>query len=147
MEKTWNERYEDLKNRYEEFCENRVGLVSQLMSNCVKKKRRMVEDEDFEDVAMKLKDKDDRIDILEDSSSRLSELVDKLKASLKVIALCEVNFFLFLSNYSYRRVKKEKQSFNKKLPGFNLKWPIRRSLRSISSVLRWMMKKFIRTIW
>ena len=85
MEKTWNERYEEMKARYEEFCENRVGLVSQLMSNCVKKKRRMVDDEDLEDVAMKLKDKDDRIDILEESNGRLTELVEKLKSNLKVI--------------------------------------------------------------
>ena len=33
---------------------------------------------------MKFKDKDDRIEILEDNNQRLNELVEKLRESLKV---------------------------------------------------------------
>ncbi|KAI9557627.1 Tryptophanyl-tR synthetase-like protein [Daphnia sinensis] len=84
LEKSWNQRYEDTKARYEEFCENRVDLMAQLMNNCVKKKRKVTQEEDLEHYALKFKDKDDRIQILEDSNQHLNELVEKLKSSLKV---------------------------------------------------------------
>lgn len=73
-----------MKARYEEFAENRVELVTDLMNSRYKKKRRMVDNEDLEDIALELKNKDDRIEMLEDSNSRLTELVEKLKNSLKV---------------------------------------------------------------
>lgn len=84
MEKSWNKRYEDTKARYEEFCENRVDLMAQLMNNCARKKRKVDDEEDLEHLALKFKDKDDRIDILESSNQHLTELVEKLKSSLKV---------------------------------------------------------------
>lgn len=85
IEKTWMQRYEDTKARYEEFCENRVDLMAQYMNNCAKKKRKMTDEEDFEHVALKFKDKDDQIEMLEDTNQHLTEIVEKLKESLKVI--------------------------------------------------------------
>lgn len=85
MEQTWTQRYEETKARYEEFCETRVDLMAQLMDNCSKKKKRKVtEGEDLEHLALQFKDKDDRIEILEESNQRLADMVDKLKTSLKV---------------------------------------------------------------
>ena len=83
MESTWNQRYEDTKARYEEFCENRVNLMTNLMNNCMKK-RKVSNGEYLENFSHQLKDKDDRIDTLEDSNLRLSEQVEKLKKNLKV---------------------------------------------------------------
>ena len=85
MEASWTKRYEETKARYEEFCENRVDLMANLMNTCVTSKKRKVDDEeDLEHYAMKFKDKDDRIEILEDNNQRLNELVEKLRESLKV---------------------------------------------------------------
>ncbi len=84
MEASWTKRYEETKARYEEFCENRVDLMANLMNNCVKKKRKMDDEEELEHYALKFKDKDDRIEILEESNQRLNELVEKLRDSLKV---------------------------------------------------------------
>jgi len=83
MESTWNQRYEDTKARYEEFCENRVNLMTNLMNNCMKK-RKVSNGEYLENFSHQLKDKDDRIDTLEDSNLRLSEQVEKLKKNLKI---------------------------------------------------------------
>ena len=83
MESTWNQRYEDTKARYEEFCENRVNLMTNLMNNCMKK-RKVSNGDYLENFSHQLKDKDDRIDSLEDSNLHLSEQVEKLKKSLKV---------------------------------------------------------------
>jgi hypothetical protein len=83
-EKSWNQRYNDTKALYEEFCENRVDLVTQLYSNCAKKKRKGSLEEDFEHTALQFKAKDDRIELLEESNERLNSLVDTLRNSLKV---------------------------------------------------------------
>lgn len=88
MESTWNQRYEDTKARYEEFCENRVNLMTNLMNNCMKK-RKVSNGEYLENFSHQLKDKDDRIDTLEDSNLRLSEQIEKLKRSLKVFTITE----------------------------------------------------------
>lgn len=58
--------------------------MTQLMNNCAKKKRKVTHDENLEHYALKFKDKDDRIQILEDSNQHLNELVEKLRGSLKV---------------------------------------------------------------
>lgn len=58
--------------------------MAQLMNNCVKKKRKVTQEENLEHYALKFKDKEDRIQILEDSNQHLNELVEKLKSSLKV---------------------------------------------------------------
>ena len=84
MEQTWMQRHEDTKARYEEFCETRVGLVTQLMDRSTRKRRKVSESEDLELMALQFKDKDDRIEILEEANQRLTEMVEKLKASLKV---------------------------------------------------------------
>lgn len=85
MEQTWIQRYEETKARYEEFCENRVDLMSQVVNSCVRKKRKVSAVEDMEQMTMKFKDKDDRIEMLESSNERLTDLVQKLKGSLKVV--------------------------------------------------------------
>ncbi len=84
MEKSWNQRYEDTKARYEEFCENRVDLMATLVNNVKKKKRKVTNEEDLEHMALKFKDKDDEIEILRDSNQHLQEQLEKLKDSLKV---------------------------------------------------------------
>ncbi|XP_046438329.1 kinesin-like protein KIF20B isoform X1 [Daphnia pulex] len=84
MEKSWNQRYEDTKARYEEFCENRVDLMATLINSNVKnKKRKKTNEEDLEHMALKFKDKDDEIEILQDSNQHLQEQLEKLKDSLK----------------------------------------------------------------
>jgi hypothetical protein len=86
MEKSWNQRYEDTKARYEEFCENRVDLMATLInSNVTNKKRKKVTNEEvLEHMALKFKNKDDEIEILRDSNQHLQEQLKKLKDSLKV---------------------------------------------------------------
>jgi hypothetical protein len=86
MEKSWNQRYEETKARYEEFCENRVDLMATLInsSNVKNKKRKKSNEEDLEHIALKFKDKDDEIEILQDSNQHLQEQLEKLKDSLKV---------------------------------------------------------------
>ena len=97
MESTWNQRYEDTKARYEEFCENRVNLMTNLMNNCMKK-RKVSNGEIMDNVTHQLKDKDDRIDLLQDSNLRLAEHVEMLKKSLKVTRIVEIFFFFFLNS-------------------------------------------------
>lgn len=98
-EKSWNKRYNDTKALYEEFCENRVDLVTQLYSNCAKKKRKASMEEDLEHTALKFKAKDDQIELLEETNERLNSLVETLRNSLKV--LNEPNYLCYKSNCSY----------------------------------------------
>ena len=83
MEKSWNQRLEDTKARYEEFCENRVENMATLV-NVKRKKRKVTSEENLEHLALKFKDKDDEIEILRDSNQHLKEQLVKLKDSFKV---------------------------------------------------------------
>lgn len=90
MESSWNQRYEDLKERYEEFCENRVNLMSNYMSQCMKKRKmdrssHPSQPDELERASFELKEKDDRINALEESNQQLNEMIVKLKNSLKVL--------------------------------------------------------------
>ncbi len=95
LQQTWTQRYDETKARYEEFCENRVDLMAKLMDNSNKrnKKRKISESVDLEYLAVQFKDKDDQIEILEDSNARLTEMVEKLKKSLKVYFFFQKPFF------------------------------------------------------
>ena len=85
MNERWKQRYDDTKARYEEFCENRLDNMSEYISNCSKRKRKVTEEEeDLEHLALKFKSNEDRIDMLEQSNTHLTEVVAKLKQSLKV---------------------------------------------------------------
>ena len=88
LEASWNQRHEDTKARYEEFCENRVNMLTNLMNNCMKK-RKFNDDEEIESIALQLKNKDDEIDSLEDANQHLTELVEKLRNNLKVHVCCQ----------------------------------------------------------
>ncbi|KAK4016551.1 hypothetical protein OUZ56_031508 [Daphnia magna] len=112
LEKSWNQRYEDTKARYEEFCENRVDLMAQLMNNCVKKKRKVTQEENLEHYALKFKDKEDRIQILEDSNQHLNELVEKLKSSLKVSEESRSNLQKEMTRLQFEMASSNKPKIN-----------------------------------
>jgi hypothetical protein len=91
MRESSNQRYEETKARYEEFFKNRVDLMATLVNSDVKnKKRKVSNDEDLEHMALKDKDKDDEIEILQDSNRHLQEQLEKLKDSLKVNRVIKV---------------------------------------------------------
>lgn len=108
MESSWNQRYEDLKERYEEFCENRVNLMSNYMSQCMKKKRKVdtsshpSQPDELERATFELKEKDDGINSLQESNQRLNEVIVKLKNSLKVVdshflIICKYYLMLYMA--------------------------------------------------
>ncbi len=95
-------RNEETKARYEEFCDKRVNMLTSLMNKESMKKRKYNDSDDQgkENILVQLKDKEDRIESLEHTNERLNEVIEKLKTSLKVLAVLHSHFELNLS-YKY----------------------------------------------
>lgn len=58
--------------------------MSQFMNKCAKRKRQVTDEENSGNVALKFKYNEDRVEMLEQSNSHLTEVIEKLKHSLKV---------------------------------------------------------------